>query len=204
MTVPSVRSAPAHDWDVEAIINRKTFLTRHLRAYFHLILRPTIAWFGRTLTHASLGRPVTNVSAQPTQHLGGLDTEGLVKRWYLLLWRLFGFCQNASHWLQLALSISSQPQYRHMTCNPRPKAENPSAFSHQSHASFILLPQMLRKISHSRIIPALPTLLLQAPSHRSEHANMIQPPHRLLHPIFAECADAKPVMRTGIRMLVVS
>jgi hypothetical protein len=186
--ISPVRSALAHDRDVEAIINRKTFLTRHLHAYPHSILRSTNAWFGGTLTHASHGRPVTNVSAQPTQHLGSLDTEGLAKCWYLLLWQLFGFCQKVSHRLQLRLSISSHPQKRHMTDNPRPKAENICTISHQvtRHPYSYLT----RYSKSATVASSPPSQHCFCKLHHTGQSMLIiiQPPHQLLHPICAERA----------------
>jgi hypothetical protein len=48
------------------------------------------------------------VPAQPTQHLGGLNTERLAKRWCLSLWRLLGVRQNVSHLLQIP-AVNQQP-----------------------------------------------------------------------------------------------
>jgi hypothetical protein len=91
-----------------------------------------------------------------------------------------------------------------MTDNFRPKAEIICIISHQVTR---------HPYSYLRRYSKLATVASSPPSqhcfYKLHHTGqsiltIIQPPHRLLHPIFAECADAKPVMRTGIRMFVVS
>jgi hypothetical protein len=95
--VSSVSSAFAHDWDIDVIIV-KTFRSGTYMTVPSFDTEIDQCVVGHSLTHASLGRPVTNVPAQPTQHFSGLNTDCLAKRWCLLLWRLIGDCQNVSHW----------------------------------------------------------------------------------------------------------